>query len=82
MAWEHMMIYFQRMLMYGVRLKYNVFRVDKGAYLFKGPEVYSHSAPNYPTNGSCAMRIFNLSPQRLEYKTVQTIYLALNYVLK
>lgn len=42
------MIYFQRMLMHGVCLKRNVFGVDKGAYLFKGLEVYSHSAPNYP----------------------------------
>lgn len=42
------MIYFQGILMHGVHLKYNVFIVDKGAYLFKGLEVYSHSARNCP----------------------------------
>lgn len=42
------MIYFQRMLTHGACLKRNVFGVDKGEYLFKGLEVYSHSASNYP----------------------------------
>lgn len=62
--------------MHGACLKRNVFGVDKGEYLFKGLEVYSHSASNYPWM-DLVQHASTISPHLSEVRleTIQTPWL-------